>query len=162
VQIFREVFCGWQVVCSAMVFVGSLRWSPSSRLSDGCCCCGSGNFACGRWIIAHWWRCWIVVYCWWCCRWGPLLGQRFIVRWDDVYIGVMVYCCVCCCVCFRWQMVWLNVESPHFCPCLFSSESVENGYSVFVVDFDVDCSEGHCTSCVAESAHAEQEESTQE
>ena len=29
-------FCGWQVICLAVVFGGSLRWAPSSGSSGGC------------------------------------------------------------------------------------------------------------------------------
>ena len=48
----------------------------------------------------------------------------------------------------------MDVELPHFGPCLFPV-SLENDCFCFVDDFDVSVGENHCASCVAEFTHAE-------
>ncbi len=48
----------------------------------------------------------------------------------------------------------MDVEAPHFGPCLLS-ESLEDDRSCFVVDLDISVSECYCASRITEFTHAE-------
>ena len=70
----------------------------------------------------------------------------FNAGWYDVRIAILMRLCWgCCIVGLRWRGVWMDVELPHFGPCLFPV-SLEDDFSCFVDDFDIGGSECHCAS----------------